>query len=350
MATNTHIQQRGRRSRAPFVLLPLLLAGALAAATIAAPDGDAHAASSRGYPWPVKPFNRPHPVRGNFGDPRTIFRARPTMHGVLHGHGQFSFHDGVDISAKNGTPVYPVASGTVVTVTDEWVGVASAGGRTFEYWHIRAAVRVGAHVVASRTVLGRVKRPAAHIHLTEIQNGQDVNPLLPGHLTPYADRTRPRVTSIAFKRSERGPDLLPNVLRGRVTMIAAAEDTPALPALGHWRGLPVTPALVTWRIQKWNGKVVLRDRIAVDYRRHVPSDGAFWSTYARGTYQNMAVFGKHYSWAQRGSYVFKLTGRPFDTRKLKDNVYDLVVTAVDIRGNRDSLAQRFTVENGRRRS
>ena len=31
------------------------------------------------YGWPVKPFNRQHPVRGSFGDPRSVFRGTPTL-------------------------------------------------------------------------------------------------------------------------------------------------------------------------------------------------------------------------------------------------------------------------------
>jgi hypothetical protein len=69
--------------------------------------------------------------------------------------------------------------------------------------------------------------------------------------------------------------------------------------------------------------------------------------YARGTYQNMAVFGSHYSWAQPGSYVFKL-GPAFNTRQLRDGAYDIVVTATDIRGNSSSLSRRFTVANHKR--
>jgi len=86
-------------------------------------------------------------------------------------------------------------------------------------------------------------------------------------------------------------------------------------------------------------------RVAADYRTTVPKNSAFWNVYARGTYQNMSVFGPHYSYLQRGCFLFKLTPKPFDTRTLHDGVYDLVVTASDIRGNSRSLSLRFTVHN-----
>lgn len=348
MATNAHTRSRAALPAASASFLAAM-ALALGVVVVAAPRGEALRASTGAYGWPVKPFDRPHPVRGSFGDPRTIFDAPPTMGGLLHGGGDFSFHQGVDISAENGTAVYPVVSGYVTAVTHEWVRISSGGGRAFEYWHVRAAVHLGERVTAFETVLGRVKRPAAHVHLTELRNGRAVNPLRPGHLTPYRDTTAPAVTSIAFRGPSGGPELFPSALRGRVVLVAAAEDAPVLPALRHWRGLPVTPALLKWRVERWDGRVVLRDRVAVDYRTRVPGNGGFWRTYARGTFQNMAVFGKHYSWGQRGAYLFRLTPRAFDTRRLRDDVYDLVVTAVDIAGNRSSLAKRFTVDNSPRR-
>ena len=53
----------------------------------------------------------------------------------------------------------------------------------------------------------------------------------------------------------------------------------------------------------------------------------------------------HYSYLQPGHYVFNLTGGRFDTRKLRDGVYDVVVTAQDIAGHSDVESLRFTVHN-----
>ena len=79
-------------------------------------------------------------------------------------------------------------------------------------------------------------------------------------------------------------------------------------------------------------------------RTTIPSNSDFWNVYERGSYQNMSVFGTHYSYMQPGRYLYRLAPHGFDTRALKDGVYDLVVTATDIRGNStaESLGSRCT--------
>jgi hypothetical protein len=346
MATNTHISVRGaqRRTIVVFAVAAALAAVGLGkAVTTSSASGRSEAQAS--YNWPVKPFERQHPVRGSFGDPRTVFQSSPTLRGVLSGACSCSLHRGIDVAAPDGTAVYPVASGTVTYRNGEWLKVDSGGGRGFEYWHINPSVGVGTHVDAYRTVLGHIKRGSGHVHLTELNDDRAVNPLAPGHIGPYSDHTTPRVTSISFRPTETGRDVLPNLIRGRVRLVAEAQDAPTLDAPEGWKGLPVSPALLTWEIRSWTGKVVRPREIAADFRGALPGR-SFWSVYARGTYQNMAVLGHHYSWAQPGSYLFKLGG-VFNSRQLRNGAYDLVVTATDIRGNSSSLTRRFTVKNGR---
>jgi peptidase M23-like protein len=301
--------------------------------------------TATGFGWPVKPFDRAHPVRGYFGDPRTIFHAPPTVEGLMHGAVGASFHQGIDVSAPDGAAVYPVVSGVVAGVRPGRVCVDAGDSRSFQYWHITPQVRPGQRVDVGRTVLGRIMRSKQHVHLTVLENRQVVNPLATGRLRPYSDTTKPRVTSITFRQSDTGPRLLPNFLRGRVEMLVTAYDRPAPAAPGLWKGMPTTPALLTWRIARWQRGVAVEETVAYDHRNTEPGNGLFWSTYARGTFQNMGVFGQHSSFLQGGEYVFRLTPRPFDTRSLPDGVYDLVVTATDTRGNHGSLAQRFTVHN-----
>jgi Peptidase family M23 len=333
MTTHTHI-----RTAAALVL-------ALAAALVVTSASPAAHTASTAYGWPVKPFDRPHPVRGGFGDPRTVFAGPPTQRTLLSGNGSFQFHNGVDISAPDGTPVYPVEPGTVETVMADWIGVTGADGRSFRYWHITSAVRVGQHVETDVTVLGRIIKGCGHVHLSEFDGGIAVNPLAAGRLSPYRDTTKPVVDSISV-RSTTGTPLMPEVVQGRVELIAGAHDMPNLPVPGAWHGLPIAPALVTWRIQKADtGKVVVPTHVAVDFRQQLPADPDLWSVYARGSHQNMSVFGKHYSYMQPGVYLFRLTPGAFDTGTLRNGVYELVVTVSDIRGNQSSSTLRFTVAN-----
>ena len=96
----------------------LVVAATLVFATASALAAPAKHAASDSYPWPVKPFNQPHPIRGSFGDPRTLFFGPPTDRTLYAGNGSFTFHTGVDVSAPDGTAVYPVESGTVRSVSN----------------------------------------------------------------------------------------------------------------------------------------------------------------------------------------------------------------------------------------
>lgn len=347
MTTSSHIRCVG--ASRPVLLSAALLVVALGGGIAARPGSSApsRSASAHAYGWPVKPFDQPHPVRGSFGDPRTVFAGPPTQRTLLSGIGQFQFHTGVDISAPDGTAVYPVESGTVAATTPEWVLVNCGGGVAFKYWHVKPTVSTGQRIEADATVLGHIIKGTNHVHLTELNNGAEVNPLAPGHLGPYEDTTVPTVSSIAFRTSVTGGDLMPELLRGRVELLASAYDMPTMRVQGSWHDLPVTPALVEWRIERaTDGKVVVPTRVAYDVRTHLPAPSAFWRIYARGTHQNMSVFGKHYSFMQPGVYHFRLAPGGFDTHTLPDGVYELVVTATDIHGNHSSLAQRFSVHNG----
>jgi murein DD-endopeptidase MepM/ murein hydrolase activator NlpD len=222
----------------------LLAAVAAALATGEAPNARAAAQSTVSYGWPVKPFDRPHPILGAFSDRRTVFSAAPTVNGVLDGAGLFSFHEGVDISAPNGTAVYPVRDGRVTTASmeksRERVVVDCPDGVEFEYWHIIPRVRVGDWVTTDRTVLGTILTPNGHVHLTEVRDGKPVNTLARGHLTPYSDTTAPTVQSSSF-RSDSGGSAFATFVRGRLDLVAEAYDTPSLPVPGIWHDMPVTP-------------------------------------------------------------------------------------------------------------
>ena len=290
------------------------------------------------YPWPIAPFHRQHPVRGYFGDPRTVITGVD--------EGAFSFHNGVDISARPGTHVFPVVSGIVVRVPPGEVVVAAAHERRFQYIHIDPWVRVGARVVASRTVLGVVLPITDHVHLSEIRGMCVVNPLLRGHLTPFADPTRPVVRAIVFE-TPTGRRIAPGALTGMVRAIANAYDRPALPSPYPWRSLPVSPALVRWTLTSESGSVV-RGRVAADFRVSLPPRRDFHMVYARGTVQNFAAVLGKLRWGQPGRYLFNLTPGPLDTALLPNGRYRFTVVAANIRGGTGTRSVSVTIGNPRR--
>src|SRR5437764_6313357 len=232
----------------------------------------AAAGGASAYPWPIKPFNKQHPLRGFFGDPRTVFE-NGVLSGGFDGPGFFSFHQGVDISAPNGTPVYPVMSGTAhylgAATLNVAVGNVDGNDVTFQYFHITPIVGEGQQVIARKTVLGYVQPPYGHVHLTEIDGARSVNPLQRGHLTPYADGTRPVIRTTAFSNSA-GAIQTPLGLCGRVQIAVDAFDRPPVAVPGTFHGLPVAPAFVEWTVARLNGKVVVPPRVAADFRKTLP--------------------------------------------------------------------------------
>jgi murein DD-endopeptidase MepM/ murein hydrolase activator NlpD len=354
MATNTQIPRGAQRRMTTMFLLAAAIGGgalvgrtALPTESSAASTGSASKeARSSSYGWPIKPFDRQHPVRGSFGDPRSIFRGNPTRRGLMTSACACAFHQGIDISAPDGTAVYPVRSGVVRIVTHEVIHVDSGDGGAFLYWHINSRVRVGDRVEARETVVGHILRGSGHVHLTHLEDGKAVNPLAPGHIGPYADSTTPRVDAITFRSSDTAPDLLPEYLRGRVEMVAAASDQHAMPVPGKWNGMLVTPARLTFRIETFpTRQVVIPETTAMDVSRTLPATSDMWHTYARGSHQNMVQMAFHRYWYQPGAYLFKLTPTLFDTRRLKDGVYQVTVTAWDTAGNHSSTSQIINVHN-----
>ena len=271
-----------------------------------------------GYPWPLEPFDRAHPVRAHFDDPRISGTSK-------------AFHFGIDVSAPNGTPVYAVEAGTVHLEDPRAISVDS-GGVVHGYWHVVPAVAAGQHV-ARHELLGRVDAPWLHVHFSERTGGEYRNPLRHGALTPWHDDTRPAVTRIVFSR--RGHELAPHAVSGAVDVIAEAHDTPPVPVPPPWNDLPVTPARLRWRVTG-RGGVVRSWHTPVDFTQTLLPQSAFSRIYAAGTRQNHA--------GKPGLYRFFLA-HTWSTTALPDGNYELEVEASDLAGNTGSLTQAFTIAN-----
>jgi len=295
------------------------------------------------YRWPIRPFDRQHPVRGFFGDPRTFYAE---LGGVASSttDGLFSFHNGVDIVAHAGTKVYSVLSGVVTRATVDEVVVRS-GRRSFQYWHLLPKVTAGERASSLSTVLGVVRPGPGHVHLTEMRGSCVVNPLAPGHLTPYRDRTRPVVLGIEV-RSREGDVLDVHGIRKPFELDASAEDIPWPAVPGLWHGMPVTPALVRWRLTGPDGLVVVPERTAADFRTTIPPNRDFWDVYAADTHENFPEVPFPSEALERGRYIFRLTP-PCDPLRLAPGTYTVTVTASDTAGNTGTLSRELVVAGPR---
>ena len=291
------------------------------------------------YPWPLQPFAGQHPVRGFFSDPR------------IAGGGK-TFHFGIDVAAPGGTPVFAVAPGKVSygspgdVAANGGVVVVESAGRNFGYWHVAPAVAAGTHVPL-HGLLGHVaEQPEdwGHVHLAESTHDAAGitywNPLRPGALTPFFDYGPPVIDAILTS-------LPPDRLQGRVDLSVRAHDntpiavTQASPP--GWSGMPVTPALIRWRVTR-GAQVVVPWQVALDrrtsFRPHVqgtpPTDTGFAAVYAPDTTQSRPFTpGSFHFWLARG----------FDTTKHPDGDYALEVEASDVRDNPRTGRLAITIAN-----
>jgi len=276
--------------------------------------------SDRPYCWPLKPFHRRHPVRGYFNDPR--------ISGSSH-----AFHFGIDIAAADGTPVHAVEPGTAHLDGGRSLSVVEpSGARSFGYWHVVPVVR-HRQVVRRNELLGHVEAGWAHVHFAESSGGAYRNPLRPGALTPWFDSTSPRIAGIHLFRGRR--ELSPLQVAGAVDVIVEAWDKPPLPVPEPWSDLPVTPALVRWRVLQ--GRRVVRPWHApVDFRNTLLPRDLFRSVFAPGTRQNRP--------GKPGRYRFHVA-HTWDTKTLPNGLYRIEVSVADVSGNTATAGLPVTIAN-----
>jgi hypothetical protein len=316
-----------------FRVAPSRSAGSSNATTSLMLDAKSHfghaCAAPSSYGWPVKPFHRPHAVRGSFGDPRV--GLAPSGVGLT-----YSFHTGVDVVAGDGTPVYATLSGSVGLdpKNPDAVWISDGRGTMFSYWHVLPAVRTGEHVTAYQTIVGHVQRPWGHVHFSEIRNGAFQNPLRPGAMGPYIDRTAPEVTAVTLERDARPVPV--DRAHGSLDVIAQVDDPPANAIAPPWDGLAVMPAEVRWRVVGPHGAGT-RWATAFDVTRASPGDASYDSVFAQWTRQNHPE--------KAGRYRIYLA-HALRTGELPNGLYRVEVRASDVCGNRTTARASLSIENG----
>jgi murein DD-endopeptidase MepM/ murein hydrolase activator NlpD len=100
--------------------------------------------------------------------------------------GSRQFHNGIDLPAPTGTPIYPGLSGTVTEVGysaiyGNYVMVAHLSGYTTLYGHLSRVDVSQGNYVSTATRLGLVgstgQSTGPHLHFTIYKNGKTVNPI-----------------------------------------------------------------------------------------------------------------------------------------------------------------------------
>jgi hypothetical protein len=323
MATNTPHSKSRVALRGLAITLAMLCLSPCSPTSAATASTTAGGKPTSSYGWPLKPFNRQHPVRGFFGDPR--------VHGETHG-----FHFGVDISAPDGTPVYATLTGRVYVERErpETVAIRSAGDPSvvFSYWHLVPTLRTGQQAVAQRTMIGRISRGWGHVHFAESVNEQYRNPLRPGAMGPFADSAAPVVRAVGVERHQQPIGL--HSVTGKVDLVVDAFDRTPLAVPTPWRNMPVMPALVRWRILNETGRPVTRWATAVDFRLTIPPPAAYTSVFAARTRQNHPN--------RPGRYRVYLA-RNWNASRLAAGGYRIQASVTDAAGNAAGVTTRIAV-------
>lgn len=298
------------------MVLPRVSALALAAA-FAFP-----ATAGASYGWPLKPFDRQHPVRSFFDDPRQ------------EGAGAASFHFGIDVSAPDGTPVYAVADGVVRLQPDAVALVADTGDRVFSYWHVDALVADLTRVTAGEAI-ATIKPGFGHVHFAEVHNGTYVNPLRPGGIAPYVDATSPTIVTLFAAVGTRKIGL--DAVDGTVDLLVETYDTPPAPLPAPpWNLTRVAPAYIRWRVVP-AGAATASWRTAMDFRSFQPPRQRYADVYAPWTTLNRPE--------RPGRLVYYLARR-WDSRRLPPGRYRLQVAVFDSQGNSARAGIWLTIAGG----
>ena len=166
-------------------------------------------------------------------------------------------------------------------------------------------------------------RAADHVHLTEIRGRRVWNPLAPGGIAPYRDRTVPAVDAIFARPVASLLPFDPQQLCGTVSLVTAAHDTPPLRRSRNVRRLPGRAGARDMVADEARRARLRPDVPAADFRTTLPIVRNFWNVYARGSYQNAPRFSNQ-QFLMPGRFLYNLA-ETFDTRSYPER---------DVRGPR----------------
>jgi len=165
------------------------------------------------WPWPVTPFNSPQYATGTFSEYRST---------SVNGH----FHSGTDIPKADGSPVFPVKDGVVVSFS----GVGSSAFVRVDdiaYVHIQpnGTLSIGDSVFAQQTPLGSILPGLGHVHFTNGFVGSEKNSMLPNiGLTPLEDPWAPKIRFIRFFQDNTDNEFSGGEVSGLIDIVVKVDE------------------------------------------------------------------------------------------------------------------------------
>ena len=265
--------------------------------------------------WPVKPFHSQHLLRAGLNE------LRPG-----------NLHTGVDILARDGTPVYAIQPGRA-RVLERTGRDARVQVGDFQYWHVNPSVAEGQLVRSYRDVLGTVLQGAGHVHLSEVRGERFLNPLRPGGrvLSPWSDSGAPVLSK-------------PSLLRGGLVLIRGF-DPQASPRAARPRRPTLALAGLAYRLFARRGRPLGGLHWALRGSRHLPNSNRSL-IYAPGSRPAFApcVMLAH---PCRSHWTYRLAGGLAPRLRVRQGrPYRLSAYAWDWSGHVRAIDQRFAYLRG----
>ena len=301
--------------------------------------------------WPVAPFFSTHEITGTFCEFRNTLSSD-------------HFHNGVDIPAPDGTPVYPVYDGVVTSIGT----VASSGTSAFvrvrytvsglvksdAYVHIapNPALRVGSAVAAYQTVLGTILQGLGHVHFTHGEVGAEMNAIRPvGGLTPYLDAYPPAIRSVRFFLDESETEFADRRLSGPVDIRAHIEETnAATPAQVRSSTTNNGTYLIGYRVLSGDGSSVVYEPPASGIRYRFdrrPSNNDVHTAFAPGSDLSTPIYTiTNGGGADIINTTLRVLGGSWNTTAHPPGAYQVMVWTEDTRGLADTVWIPVTLVEG----
>ncbi|MEW5797669.1 MAG: T9SS type A sorting domain-containing protein [Bacteroidota bacterium] len=314
-----------------------------------------HAQDTITYQWPVTPFNSTQLITGTFCEFRNTLSSN-------------HFHNGTDIPKADGSPVYPVLSGTVYSLgtsategTSAFVRVKTfiAGQwKHISYVHIEPnpMLTPGMAVTAGVTVLGNILSGQGHTHLTERQlvasensSGVEIGALRePGGLTPYIDTYSPKVLWVKFYQDNSNIQFTAGKVYGLVDFISQMVERNSI-------GEPNSGSTTNNGVYHTGYKVLSADKSTVVY--NPPGDGVRYKfDYKPNDSQSNVAYTLESTTSQH-IYILTngtgnvgistshrtITNNSFNSSLFPAGPYQLMVYAKDTHGNADTVYVPFEI-------